>query len=92
MFLVYRYDRLERNVRLCQVCDSNEIEDEFHFMFKCIHYVQLRQTYIKRYYRVKPSIFKLVQLLNTQNKSEVFMLSKYISEALKVRISRLMNL
>ena len=87
-----RYDRLERNVRLCQVCNSNEIEDEFHFMFKCTPYVQLRQTYIKRYYRVKPSMFKLVQLLKTQNKSEVFMLSKYISEAFKVRSTILMNL
>ena len=49
-----RYDRLKINV---QVCNTNEIEDEFHFMFKCTPYDQLRQTYITRYYRVRPSVF-----------------------------------
>ena len=53
-------------------------------MFKCTPYFQLRQTYIKRYYRVRPSMLKLVQLLKTQHKSEIFMLSECISEALKV--------
>ena len=80
-----RYTGLERNLRLCQLCNMNEVEDEFHLLFKCSTYSHLRQTFIKRYYRIRPSMFKLIQLFNTQNKSEMCMLSRYISVAFKVR-------
>jgi hypothetical protein len=80
-----RYDRVERNLRICQLCNSNEVEDEFHFLFKCAKFVQIRENYIKAYYRVRPNMFKLTQLLTTQNKSEMFKLGKFITEALKIR-------
>ena len=37
-----RYDRLERNLRLCQICDSNEIENEYHFLLKCSKFAQIK--------------------------------------------------
>ena len=80
-----RYEKLDRHLRICQICSTNEIEDEFHLMFKCTAYAHLRPIYLKHYYRNRPSMFKLIQLFNTNNKSELFMLSKYISEAFKIR-------
>ena len=82
-----RYTRLDRSLRLCQLCDIAEVEDEFHFIFKCTCYDQLRDRYIKRYYRNRPNMCKLIELFNTQNQSEVYLLCKYITEALKVRNS-----
>jgi len=72
-------------MRLCQLCNSNEVEDEFHFLLKCSKFVQIIGKYIKTYYRVRPSMFKLTQLLTTQSKSEMFKLGKFISEALTIR-------
>ena len=36
---------------------------------------------------MRPSMYKLIELLNTQNKSELCMLSKYVTEAVKLRYS-----
>ena len=30
-----RYENISRDQRICKLCDSGEIEDEFHFTFKC---------------------------------------------------------
>ena len=56
-----------RQLRVCILCDHNDIEDEFPFILKCPFYSEIRKTYIKNYYYQKPSMFKLVNLLRTQN-------------------------
>ena len=30
-----RYENIPRDQRICKLCDSGEVEDEFHFTFKC---------------------------------------------------------
>ena len=42
--------------RKCRVCGV--LEDEFHFLFECPIYVNLRAKYIKRYYYISPSMYK----------------------------------
>ncbi len=37
-----RYSKLETKDRLCLLCNSNEVEDESHFLFKCNFYSTLR--------------------------------------------------
>ena len=37
-----RYRNIERNNRLCQYCQMNVIEDEFHFLLVCPAYRQIR--------------------------------------------------
>jgi len=32
------------------ICDNNDIEDEFHFVFICPLYFDLRQKLMKNYY------------------------------------------
>ena len=49
------------------MCDMNDVEDEYHFIFKCSFYTNLRLLYIKKYYWFKPSVFKNVQLLSVPN-------------------------
>lgn len=38
-----RYNREALEVRICQLCDANQVESEFHFLFDCEHYVNERQ-------------------------------------------------
>ena len=38
---------------------NNDIEDEYHFILECSKYVEIRRKYIKPYYCINPSAFKL---------------------------------
>ena len=37
-----RYNKTPREQRLCEYCDTNEIEDEYHFTLSCKYYEQQR--------------------------------------------------
>ena len=52
--------------RVCFSCKL--IEDEFHFILECNIYTEVRQQYIRKYYRERPNMFKSVQLLKSENK------------------------
>ena len=43
-----RYNRVEKSKRICTLCDSNEIGDEFHYIFVCNALTNERFTYISR--------------------------------------------
>ena len=61
-----RYQCINNVNRLCQFCGS-DAEDEFHFVIKCPVCDYFRKSKIKKYYITHPSVFKLVQLLCTEN-------------------------
>ena len=77
----YERERIERQYRYCELCNNGDIEDDFHFIFICHHYKNLRMKYIKRFYRCRPSMYKLIMYLNSSNKVEQYMLSKFLNEA-----------
>ena len=39
-----RYENIPREHRTCKMCDLGEIEDEFHFTFKCKKLDHLREN------------------------------------------------
>ena len=57
----YGVNRIERNQRLCNMCNSGEIEDEYHFLIICNAYKDIRVKYINKYYYTKPSVMKFIQ-------------------------------
>ena len=61
-----RHHEVPREERKCIYCNSND-EDEFHFIFKCPLYNELREIYISRYYYTYPSMLKFIDLLNCTN-------------------------
>ena len=73
----YGRDRIDRQDRICTLC-SMELEDEYHFIFKCHLYQDIRTHYKKKYYYIKPSLPKFVTLFESPNKAELVGLSKYI--------------
>lgn len=79
-----RYSNIPLERRLCSVCTS-EIEDEYHFILKCPFYCNLREEFLKKFYYIKPSVFKLIQLLSTQNVKDLYNLGKYIKNAFVIR-------
>ena len=81
----YSRNRLPRNERYCQCCNTLDIEDEYHFILICPCYIDSRMIYIKKYFYVRPSMFKFTQLLQTQNKFLLLKLARYIKESLLIR-------
>lgn len=76
--------KLPRQQRFCLKC-KNRIEDEFHFIFECPLYNDLRVKLIPTYYRVRPSMYKLQEILNSSKKKHIVGVAKYIYLAFKVR-------
>ena len=73
-----RYLNLERNQRVCSMCNLNDIEYEFHFILRCPACKDLRKRYPKQRYSNRLSVFKFFQLFNTCCLSELGKLVYYI--------------
>ncbi|MEW8546452.1 MAG: reverse transcriptase family protein, partial [Candidatus Thiodiazotropha sp.] len=72
----YGRNRLDRAERLCLFCETGQIDDEYHFICECPISRDIRAKYIKAYYIVRPSVYKLCELLNTKSKKDLTNLSK----------------
>ena len=77
----YGSQRIDYNQRICNQCNKNEVEDEFHFILICPAYSDIRNRFIRPYYRNRPSMYKLVQLLKSSNKTILKNLAKFLKEA-----------
>ena len=79
-----RYNKTNRNDRKCFNC-SDYVEDEFHFILVCPKYNDYRLRFLKKYYWEKPSMFKLLQLFNSENFTELCNLGRFLLLAMKRR-------
>ena len=82
-------NRTPINERVCIFC--NVLEDEFHFVLECKQYIDLRTTYISKYYWDRPSMVKFIDLINTTNKKVCHKLSVFIFKAFENRNAVLYN-
>ena len=89
----YSRPRLDVNQRLCEVCNENFIEDEFHFVYVCGKYKAIRDPWINNL--IKPDNFenldegsKLGVALNVGE--NVKSTARFIMDAFNMR-SRIIN-
>ena len=79
--------------RLCKLCNINECEDEFHFVIKCNLYSEKRNVLMVKLKELYPHVNTLVDtelfiwLMANLDSKVISLLSKYISECFKIRIS-----
>ena len=66
------------------MCNSN-IEDEFHFILICPAYIELRKTYIHKYFHTRSSMYKLTLLLTSTKSKQLKNNAIYLLKAFKVR-------
>ena len=85
----YSGNRVDRNLRLCNICQNGDIEDEFHFIFICCKYEFIRKRYIDTFYRIRPNMRKLCQLLSSNNKRTLQNLIYYLKCAFTIRKNEL---
>ena len=58
-----RPNRTPIDQRKCRVC--NNVEDEFHFLLEFELFNQIRKKYIKEYYRGRPNMIKLKEIIQS---------------------------
>ena len=69
--------------RKCKLCGI--LEDEYHFVFECSLYLELRKKYISKYYWKRPSMMKLIELFSSESTKQLQKLSVYTQKAFKLR-------
>ena len=76
-----RYTYIEQHRRYCDMCEQEELGDEFHLLFKCSN-VNLvnRKKYLPNYYSKFPSMYKFCQLMSSisTNKILAINLAKFL--------------
>ena len=54
----------DESLKLCHMCDLQQIEDEFHFCLVCPAYKLERESLVSSYYWCNPTLNKLYKLLS----------------------------
>lgn len=62
-----RYHNEPVELRTCNICKLPYIEDEYHFMFICNHYCDLRKTYLPEKYYTYPTKHKYCIMMTSVN-------------------------
>ena len=74
-----RWDNIERNERCCNLCDTNLIGDEFHYLFECEILKDIRQIYLPKYYLKHYNTLKFTQLMSSSNVKQLHRLSQLVT-------------
>lgn len=82
-----RYRSIDRDLRLCQFCNMNSVETEYHFLLVCPAYREIRYSCLPAYYCRWPSLTKFLQLMTNSRNSLLQKLAKYVYLATKHRKS-----
>ena len=71
--------------RICCASCRNKIEDEYYLLFECELCDELRNTLVPRYFLTRPSMFKLIELINSAINKQIRGLAKSVYNVFKIR-------
>ena len=74
---------MEVLIKSCLLCNSGDIEDEYHVTLVCEQFADARKKYLKKYFYRRPSMAKFVELMNTKSDRERYRLMLYVNIVLK---------
>ena len=72
-----RYTGIPVHERTCTLCTTNDIGDEFHYLFNCSFFHAQRVRHILRYYYTDPNTQKMMQLFESPDYQEMVKLAKF---------------
>ena len=73
----WSYFKKERNERICNLCNLEDIGDEYHYVMKCPIFDDLRKLYIPKYFTVNPSVYKFIELMKMEDKHTIFKMARF---------------
>ena len=62
-----RYTRIPRNERVCKMCNSVQLGDEFHFCLECPALKELRNKFLPANISKRPNVINFGCILNIKN-------------------------
>ena len=68
----------DRMKRLCTLCQTGEVGDEYHYVLICPVFLEARKELIQKHYYSRPSVFKFLELINSENKIILVKLAKFL--------------
>ena len=71
--------------RKCAIC--NRLDDEYHLLFECANFIELRQKLIKKTYWERPSMAKCILLFNNKDAKVLRNLAKFVNKAFSIKDS-----
>ena len=80
-----RYHNVPRQSRVCKLCNTHSVENEYHFLLCCEHYSDLRSLYLPVKYHMRPTLNKFNILMSSQNEIIVKAIATYLVHAFKRR-------
>ena len=73
----FRFDNTNVD-KSCQICSSNDIGDEFHYLFDCDFFKSERKMFLLEYFYKRPNTLKMGELFNSKNLKTQIYLSKFV--------------
>ena len=80
-----RFRNIERSERLCNKCNRQEIENEYHFVMACPFYREIRRETLPRYYCAWPTQQKFINLMTASQQCVLRKLAKFVYCAFELR-------
>ena len=62
-----RWTNIDRNERYCQLCNSNKIGDEYHYILECQTCMHERKKFLGDYYCTRVNTVKFKMLFQSKN-------------------------
>ena len=62
-----RWHNIDRENRICTLCDEGLVGDEFHYLLECSYFNDERKNLLGEDYCIRPNIIKYKNLMNTKN-------------------------
>ena len=74
-----RFLHTPRSERLCELCETREIGDEFHYLFNCKNegIVRERRKALSLYFINRPNAFKYHALMNCKSKVKIKKIARF---------------
>ena len=92
-----RYKKIDSDNRLCEICKSNEIEDEIHFITSCSAYATERENLYERFiiqnknFKMLPNISKFIWLMSNENVENITLFSEFVFSCYTSRMEHEIN-
>ena len=73
-----RFFAIDRSERICNLCNKQELGDEFHYLFNCTYFIQERCRYLPKNLTDSPNTISYNELMNCEDKFTLIGLAKFI--------------
>ena len=78
-----RWENIQRSERLCNLCNLNEIGDEYHFIMNCYFFKKERKCLLPQYCQSNTNVLKFKQLLSSKDIVVLEKLAKFVKIVFK---------